>query len=184
MKENILSSYIWYILLTPCITQKIYIFDGLAWKHAFAQIVFPAITIHLNKKYILFCDGAWKHYLLHIISQTMSPQIFLFDSHTWKHDSRETVVTAIIKCISKMYFLIPGPAWKCFVVYNISHKHTANILFDSQAWKHYSLKIIGYNNINLMYKYYTLEWKYFCFMLGLNTFCNFYYQANKFDVQA
>ena len=171
-----------YITYPMYYTKNIYIWrSGL--ETCFRTDCLPS-NYHTLKQKVYFILWWGLKTLSHIISQTMSPQIFLFDSHTWKHDSRETVVTAIIKCISKMYFLIPGPAWKCFVVYNISHKHTANILFDSQAWKHYSLKIIGYNNINLMYKYYTLEWKYFCFMLGLNTFCNFYYQANKFDVQA
>ena len=70
----------------------------------------------------------------------------------------------IINCLSEMYFLFHGPAWKYFVVYIISHKSSAQqvFLFDGQAWKH-SMEIIGYNNINFLYKCHTLEWKYFLF---------------------
>ena len=70
----------------------------------------------------------------------------------------------IINCLSEMYFLFRGPPWKYFVVYIISHKSSAQqvFLFDGQAWKH-SMEIIGYNNINFLYKCHTLEWKYFLF---------------------
>ena len=54
-------------------------------------------------------------------------QIYLFDDDVWKHDSKETVITAIIKCLREMHFLFCGLAWKCFVVHIISHKCTANM---------------------------------------------------------
>ena len=55
-------------------------------------------------------------------------------------------------------------------------------LFDGQAWKHYSMEIISYNNVYLLYKHHTFEWKYFLFH-GLKTFSSLSYQANKFDGQ-
>ena len=55
-------------------------------------------------------------------------QIFLFDSQAWKHNATQIVITAIIKCLNKMYFLLfCDPAWKCFVEYVISQKWTTNI---------------------------------------------------------
>ena len=60
-------------------------------------------------------------------AKLIAPQVFLFDNHAWKQDSTETVITAIIKCLSETYFLFRGLAWKCFVVYIICHKCTANI---------------------------------------------------------
>ena len=88
-------------------------------------------------------------------------QIFVSDDYAWKHDSTETVVTAIIKCLSEMYFLFCYPAWKCFVVYIISNKCTANIFVWWSALKTFHG---GYwLPIYLLYKYHTLEWKYFLF---------------------
>ena len=116
------------ILPTTNITEETFLFDGLAWKHASIQIVFTAIIKHLDKKCFLFCDWAWKENVIQcILSVKLSvAQIFLFDGEAWKHDSMQTVFATIIKC-SKKYFLFCGMVWKCFLVYIISHKCTANI---------------------------------------------------------
>ena len=50
-----------------------------------------------------------------------------------------------------------------FVYYHPSSTQQM-FLFDSQAWKHYYMEIIGYNNIYLLNKYHTLQWKYFLFL--------------------
>ena len=68
------------------ITWQIFLFDGLACKHASAQIVFTAVTTGLNKRYFLFCDCAWKLYPVYIISQTKCiTNIFIWQSclKTW-----------------------------------------------------------------------------------------------------
>ena len=89
-----------------------------------------------------------------------APQIFLFDRQAWKHDSKKIVVTAVIKCLSKQYFLFRGPAWKYFVVHIISHKCTANIFVLTVRLENIiPREIIGYNNIYLLCKYYSLECK-------------------------
>ena len=100
LKENIL---LWCsqpsILPTRNITQQIFLFDGLAWKHA-------STKMSSQQLYALF--------------------FILWRGLKRKHYSTQIVVTAIIKCLSKKYFLFYGPAWKCFVVYIISHKRTTN----------------------------------------------------------
>ena len=57
-RENIL---LWCsqpsILPKTNITQQIFLFEGLAWKHGSTQIVFTAIIICLNKIYFLFSAG-------------------------------------------------------------------------------------------------------------------------------
>ena len=68
----------------------------------------------------------------------------------------------IIKCLSEMYFLFRGPAWKYFVVYIISPKCTANVFVWCSGLKTFQ-EIIGYNNIYLLCKCHSLEWKYFLF---------------------
>ena len=75
-------------------------------------------------------------------------QIFLFDSQAWKHDAIQIVTTAIIKCLNKMYFF-------CFVtqlenvLWSILSVTSGQqiFLFEGQAWKHFSMEIIGYSNI-------------------------------------
>ena len=92
--------------------------------------------------------------------ELFAPQIFLFDRQAWKHDSTKIVVTAVIKCLSEKYFLFRGPAWKCFVVHIISHKCTANIFVLTVRLENIiPREIIGYNNIYLLCKYYSLECK-------------------------
>ena len=88
-------------------------------------MVFIAIIIHLSEKYFLFCNQAWKHYVVYIISQTKCTTN-IFVSQARKH-STQIVVTAIIKCLNEKYFLFRGQSWKSFIVYIISHKCTANI---------------------------------------------------------
>ena len=83
----------------------------------------------------------------------MHHKYFLFDSQTWKHDSTQIFITAIIKSLSKKYFLFCSLSWQCSVVYIIRHKFTAN------TW----VKIL------------VVSW------LGLRTFCSLYYQAHQFD---
>ena len=70
LKENILCCSQLSVLPMTNITQQIFWFDGLAWKHASAHILFTTSIINLSKKYFLFCDQAWKHYPVYIISQT------------------------------------------------------------------------------------------------------------------
>ena len=113
-------------------------------------------------------------------------QIFLFDSQAWKHDAIQIVTTAIIKCLNKMYFF-------CFVtqlenvLWSILSVTSGQqiFLFEGQAWKHFSMEIIGYSNIYNCCTSHTLEWKYFFVSwFGLKTFCSFYYQAKQFVGQA
>ena len=105
-------------------------------------------------------------------------QIFLFDSQAWKHDSTQIVVIAIIKCLSKLYFLFRGP------VYIISHKCTANIfvwqsglktLFHGDYWLQWYILVVQVSHTWV--KIFFVSW------FGLKTFCSFYYQSNYFDGQ-
>ena len=101
----------------------------------------------LNEKYFLFCDWAWKH-PVHIISQTKyTTNVFIQWSglKTWFHTD---CCHKIIKCLNETYFLFCGRAWKCFVVYIISHKCPTNImkhnLFCGPAWKCFVMCIISH----------------------------------------
>ena len=61
----------------------------------------------------------------------------------------------------KVFFVLwPDLKMFCTVFYQ-SQVHSKYFLFDGQAWKHYSMEIIGYNNIYFLHKHHTLEWKYF-----------------------
>ena len=146
------------------ITRQIFLFDGLAWNHASAQIVSTAVTICLNDKYFLFCDRTWKH-PVYIISQTRcSTNIFVWWSglKTWFHAD----------CCHSNYQMLKQTVFLVFVAQleNNFYKYILSVtsaqqisLFDGQAWKHYSKEIIGYNNIYLLYKYHALQWKYVLF---------------------
>ena len=87
----------------------------------------------------------------------------------------------IIKCLSEMYFLFHGPAWKYFVVYIISHKCTANIfvwwsglkIFHGDYWLQQYILVVQAS--------YTWVKIFFVSWLGVKTFCSYYYQANQFD---
>ena len=148
----------------------------------------PQRCLHSNyTHYFLFCDWAWKENIIQFILSVKlnAPQIFLFDGQAWKHDSTQIVVTAIIKCLSKKYFLFYGPAWKCFVVYIISHKRTTNTfvwlsglktLFHGDYWLQQYILVAQEPHT---------RWKYFFLSLpGFKTFCSLFYQAYQFDDQA
>ena len=118
LKENIL---LWCsqrsILTTTNITKQIFLFDGLAWKHASTQIVFTAITIRLNEKYFLLCYQAWKHYPVYTISQTKcTTSIFVWRTALkswWFHAD----------CHHSNYQMLKQNV----LPYIISHKCTTNI---------------------------------------------------------
>ena len=62
-----------------------------------------------------------------------APQIFLFDGQAWKHDPMHTVITAIIICLCKKYFLFSGLTRKCFCsVYYQSQVHSK--YFSLMVW--------------------------------------------------
>ena len=132
LKENILLCLGQpSILPTTKITWQIFLFDGLASKYAQAQIVFIEITTGSNENY-LFCDQAWKHYPIYIISQTKcTTNIFIWQSYSkaWFHGEC---------CHSNYQMLRPNvvfvslPSLKMFLVFFISHKCTVNIF----VWQH------------------------------------------------
>ena len=57
-------------------------------------------------------------------AKLIAPQVFLFDNHAWKQDSTETVITAIIKCLSETFF-VSWPSLKMFCsLYYLSQVHS------------------------------------------------------------
>ena len=96
----------------------------------------------------------------------------------------QNVVTAIIKCLSKKYFLFRGLAWKFFVVCIISHKCTANVFVGRSG-----LKTLFHGDYRLQQYILVVQVSYvgvkifFVSWLDLKTFCSLYYQANKLAVR-
>ena len=137
---------------------------------ASTQIVFTAIIIHINKKYFLFCDETWKENIDCMLSVKLSaPQIFLFIGQAWKHGSTQIVVTAINKCLSKNTFLSHGLAWKCFVVYIISHKFCLTVRLENIIQWILSVTVVYTCCTSIIH----LSENIFCFMTWLENILQF-----------
>ena len=71
---------------------------------------------------------------------------------------------AIINCLREKHFLFCVLAWKCFVVYIISHNRTTKIFLWQSGLRLWAMGIISYNNVvSCIYNYHALEWKCFFF---------------------
>ena len=188
LKENIL---LWCsqpsILPKTNITRQILLFDGLASKHDSVQIVLKAITISLNEKNIFYVVTGLENIIQCVLSVKypvyITINIFILilltvmlENMIPRRLSSKQLPNAYAKCI----FLFRRPAWKCFVVDIISHKRTANIfvwqsglktLFHEDYWLQQYILVVQVSYIRVKI--------FFVSLLGLKTFCSFYYQVNK-----
>ena len=64
-------------------------------------------------------------------------QTFLFDGQAWRHDSMQLVVTAIIKCLSKLCFWFSWPSLKII----------CSIYYQSQVHNKYLCLMVRLENI-------------------------------------
>ena len=94
----------------------------------------------------------------------------------------QTVVTAIVKCLSRKYFLFCSPAWKCF----------CSVYYQSQVHRKYFCWQSGLKTFHGDYRLqqYILAVKvsyiwvkiFFVSWVGFKTFWSLYHQTNKFAV--
>ena len=172
------SIFLWYIMVF--ITYGKYYTTNIFIWHPCFKTCFRTNCLLSNyytfKRNILCCDGAWKHYPVYkcILSIKQSaPQIFLFDGHAWKHDSTQTHHSNH-QMLNWNVFFVSWPGLKMFCsVYCQSQVHSKYFCLAVRLNKIISMKIIGYNNVYLLCKYHTLEWKYFFFMAWLENILQF-----------
>ena len=133
LKENIL---LWCtqksILPMKNIKWQIFLFDGLAWKHAFAQIVFTTVTICLNKKYFFYFVNGLENIIQCMLSVKLSAQqIFLFDCQALKHYSMEIIRYSNIYSLYKYHTL----EWKNIFFMAWLENSLQFLLLDKPVWR-------------------------------------------------
>ena len=113
------------------ITQQIFLFDGLAWKHASTH-VFTAIIIRINESIYFVTGLERKHYLVYIISHTKcATNIFVWQSglKTWFHVDFHHSNYQMLK---RTVFFVSCPGLEMFCgVYYPSQVHSKYFVWQS-----------------------------------------------------